>query len=66
MKGVSKYTNIEELYLEYPVVTNQIIINKDGKELDTVLDKHKVLLEQCEIIQYDLLIKKEYIEIDAY
>lgn len=56
----------EELYLEYPVVTNQIIINKDGKELDTVLDKHKVLLEQCEIIQYDLLIKKEYIEIDAY
>lgn len=53
----------EKLYLEYPIMTNQIIIDKTGKRLDAVLDKDKILLGQCEILQYDLLIKKKYIEV---
>lgn len=54
----------KDLYSAYPVITNSNIINKYGEVVNEVLEEHTTLLNQCEIIQYDLLIKKKYIEIE--
>lgn len=53
-----------ELYEEYPVINNKVIINKDGEKVRKEnMKEDSVLINNCEILQYDLLIKNKYIEI---
>lgn len=51
----------EKMYLEYPIITNTNIIDKNGKILKDISQEHSRLISNCEILQYDLLIKKKYI-----
>lgn len=53
----------EELYINYPAINNNFVINKDGSVLKIEKIKNEDLVNDCRILQYDLLIKKKYIQI---
>lgn len=53
-----------KLYKEYPVFTNQYIMDKNGQVYNAESFKvNNELIDRCRILEYDLLIKKKYIEI---
>lgn len=52
-----------ELYEEYPFINNQFIINKDDEIIKKEEMEDSVLIDNCKILQYDLLIKNKYIDI---
>lgn len=53
-----------ELYEEYPVINNKVIINKEGEKIRKEnIEEDSLLINNCEILQYDLLIKNKYIGI---
>ena len=54
----------EELYKLYPVINNQLVITNEGKVLNTQEIMNYNIVNDCRIIQYDLLIKKKYIDIE--
>lgn len=54
----------KDLYEEYPVINNQCAINNKHQLLNLDYIENGKIIEECEILQYDLLIKKKYIEID--
>lgn len=53
----------KKLYEEYPVINNRIIIDKDGNIVNEEKIKNNNLIDNCEILQYDILIKNKYIDI---
>lgn len=52
-----------ELYEEYPIINNKFIINKNGEKIRKENMEDSVLIDNCKILQYDLLIKNKYIDI---
>lgn len=57
------YQKFNELYEKYPSINNKIAISKDYRVIGSSLVEKDELIKKCEILQYDLLIKKKYIPI---
>ncbi len=55
--------NFEELYAKYPAFNNQLIMDNEGNILKSEECVEDELIKKCKILQYDLLIKKKYIEV---
>lgn len=53
----------KELYEKYPIINNKIIIDKEGQVIEKEEIEDDELIKNCEILQYDLLIKNKYIDI---
>lgn len=51
----------EQIYEEYPIINNQIIVNKEMDVVRKEEIKNIELIKNANILQYDLLIKKRYI-----
>lgn len=71
--AIMKLANVEipwylqeftKLYEEYPAINNQLTINKDYNFINSKYLQKDDIINKCEILQYDLLIKKKYIMID--
>lgn len=58
------FQEFRKLYEEYPAINNQLTINKDYKVVNPEYIEKDDIIKKCEILQYDLLIKKKYIMID--
>lgn len=54
----------EKLYNLYPSINNQFVIDAEGKIFEPKQIENTDLINDCRIIQYDLLIKKKYIDIN--
>lgn len=54
----------DALYEKFPVINNQLIIDKDCKMIDLEEAIDYNLVNDCRIIQYDLLINKKYIPVE--
>lgn len=52
------------LYDNYKVINNQLIYDKNSNVLNTQTIKDSKIINECLILQYDLLIKKKYIPIE--
>ena len=57
------FAKFDELYNEYPAINNQCAINRNNTLFSFSKIEKSKLIEECEILQYDLLIKKKYIDI---
>lgn len=53
----------EELYNNYPSINNQFVLDEEGRMLLPKQIEDFDLINDCRILQYDLLIKKKLIEI---
>ena len=53
----------KELYNIYPAINNQIIINQYGNVIAGTEIEDQELIINCKILQYDILIKKKFIDI---
>lgn len=53
----------EELYEKYPAINNQFAISKNYEFMSANNIRKEEILNTCKILQYDLLIKKRYINI---
>lgn len=53
----------KELYNIYPAINNQIIINQYGNVIAGTEIEDQELIINCNILQYDILIKKKFIDI---
>lgn len=56
-------TKIEQLYTNYPAINNNFVIKSDKMVLKKDEIKNNDLVNDCRILQYDLLINKKYIPI---
>lgn len=54
------YQFLSKLYEEIPVLRDELRIGKDGKAIKSLTEKQKEMLKQYELIQYDLLVGKQY------
>lgn len=54
----------EQLYKEYPVINNKCVVTKTERVLDVNDIINYDLVNDCRILQYDLLIKKKYIPVE--
>ncbi|MFB5251322.1 LTA synthase family protein [Bacillus mycoides] len=54
------YQFLSKLYEEIPVLREELRIGKDGKAIKSLTEKQKEMLKQYELIQYDLLVGKQY------
>ena len=54
----------EELYSIYPAINNEFIIDHYYNLIDEETIMNNEYINNCRILQYDLLIKKKYIEIE--
>lgn len=72
--NVAKLANLElpwylktfnDLYQEYPVFSNNYIVDKNSKiyKKDTFEEENE-LIDKCRILQYDIMYKKKYITIE--
>ena len=52
-----------ELYYRYPAINNKYAIDREGNVIDLNLLKKQEIVKKCEILQYDVLIKKKFIPI---
>lgn len=53
----------EQLYINYPSINNNFVINKEAKIIRPETIKNYDIVKDCNVLQYDLLIKKKYIPI---
>lgn len=51
----------DELYKKYPAINNKLAISKDNILMGEQYIEQDKLINDCRILQYDLLIKKQYI-----
>lgn len=58
------YKKFEELYQRYPVINNKCVITNENKMLSCTDIAQFDIINDCRILQYDLLIKKKYISIE--
>ncbi len=58
------YKEFSKLYKEYPAINNQLAINRDYIIFNFNYIPKDDIIEKCEILQYDLLIKKKYIPVE--
>ena len=54
----------KELYNKYPAINNKNILNKQGNVIAGTAIEDQELIINCKVLQYDLLIKKKYININ--
>lgn len=54
----------KELYEKYPAINNKIILNEQGNIITKPKTEDQELIINCRVLQYDLLIKKKYININ--
>lgn len=54
----------KELYNKYPAINNRFILNKKGDIIAGTDVEDQELIINCNVLQYDLLIKKKYININ--
>lgn len=52
-----------ELYKKYPAINNKFAIDESGNLIDLKSLQTEELIKKCEILQYDILIKKKYIPV---
>jgi len=57
------FKKFEELYKNYPAINNQLVITNEGKKININQITNYDLINDCRILQYDLLIKKKYIPV---
>ncbi|MGG0727373.1 LTA synthase family protein [Bacillus paramycoides] len=60
LNKVPFYQFLSKLYEEIPVLRDELKIGKDGEAIKSLTAKQKEMLKQYELIQYDLLIGKQY------
>ncbi|MFJ8416840.1 LTA synthase family protein [Bacillus paramycoides] len=60
LNKVPFYQFLSKLYKEIPVLRDELKIGKDGEAIKSLTAKQKEMLKQYELIQYDLLIGKQY------
>ncbi|MFJ8351923.1 LTA synthase family protein [Bacillus paramycoides] len=60
LNKVPYYQFLSKLYEEIPVLRDELKIGKDGEAIKSLTAKQKEMLKQYELIQYDLLIGKQY------
>ncbi|MED1411854.1 MULTISPECIES: LTA synthase family protein [Bacillus] len=60
LNKVPFYEFLSKLYEEIPVLRDELKIGKDGEAIKSLTAKQKEMLKQYELIQYDLLIGKQY------
>lgn len=53
----------KELYDKYPAINNKLILNEQGNVVAGTDAEDQELIINCNVLQYDLLIKKKYINI---
>lgn len=53
----------EELYSKYPVINANYIVDNKNDIIDAVKEEDIDLVKKCELLQFDLLIKKKYIPV---
>ena len=53
-----------ELYNKYPAINNKFILDNEGKVIEGTNVDDQELIMDCNILQYDLLIKKKYINVN--
>lgn len=61
--GINKspfYQFLSELHKEVPVLRDELKVNGKGEVIENLTDKQKEMLKQYELIQYDLLVGKQY------
>lgn len=58
------FKKYEELYRIYPAINNQLVLTSEGKILNKEYVSNNDLVNDCRILQYDLLIKKKYILVE--
>ncbi|AWC34299.1 LTA synthase family protein [Bacillus cytotoxicus] len=54
------YQFLSKLYEEIPVLRDELKVNQDGTHIEKLTNKQKEMLEQYKLIQYDLLVGKQY------
>ncbi|PFJ19471.1 phosphoglycerol transferase [Bacillus cereus] len=54
------YQFLSELYKEIPVLRDELKVDKNGEAIKDLTKKQKEMLEQYKMIQYDLLVGKQY------
>lgn len=54
------YQFLSKLHQEIPVLRDELKINQDGKVIKNLSDKQKEMLSQYKLLQYDLLVGKQY------
>ncbi|MEV5109606.1 sulfatase-like hydrolase/transferase [Bacillus sp. LBA3-1-1.1] len=60
LNKVPFYQFLSKLYEEIPVLRDELRIGKDGEAIKSLTEKQKEMLKQYELIQYDLLVGKQY------
>ncbi|MGN4426438.1 LTA synthase family protein [Bacillus cereus group sp. MYBK30-1] len=60
LNKVPFYQFLSKLYEEIPVLRDELKIGKDREAIKSLTAKQKEMLKQYELIQYDLLIGKQY------
>lgn len=58
------YSALEEIYSKFPVITNNFLIDSYGNEYKDFPEEYRNLETNFKVLQYDLLLKKKYIEIN--
>ena len=53
-----------ELYSNYPAINNKFAIDKTGNSVDKNLLETEEIIKKCQILQYDILMKKKFIPIN--
>lgn len=60
LNKVPFYQFLSKLYEEIPVFRDELKVGKDGEVIKSLTAKQKEMLKQYELIQYDLLVGKQY------